>query len=59
MNKKIVPVFLLSLLFVFAFKVAGKEPSVAGLFYPSDKKKLKHTVETFLSKAYEFYHCVC
>jgi AmmeMemoRadiSam system protein B/AmmeMemoRadiSam system protein A len=28
-----------------------KEPSVAGAFYPSDKKELKETVENFLSKA--------
>ena len=27
-----------------------KEPAVAGTFYPSDKKELKESVETFLSK---------
>ena len=27
-----------------------KEPSVAGTFYPADKKELKDTIETFLSK---------
>jgi MEMO1 family protein len=28
-----------------------KEPSVAGTFYPADKKELKETVDTFLSRA--------
>ncbi|MBS1112337.1 MAG: hypothetical protein H6Q92_99 [Nitrospirae bacterium] len=28
-----------------------KEPSVAGTFYPADKKELKDTIDTFLSKA--------
>jgi len=28
-----------------------KEPSVAGTFYPADKKELKETVENFLSRA--------
>lgn len=28
-----------------------KEPSAAGMFYPADKKSLKESVETFLSKA--------
>lgn len=30
-----------------------KEPSVAGTFYPSDKKELKETIDNFLSKAEE------
>jgi AmmeMemoRadiSam system protein B len=51
MNKKASVLFLIVLIFLFACKVAGKEPSVAGSFYPSDKKELKDTVENFLSKA--------
>jgi AmmeMemoRadiSam system protein B/AmmeMemoRadiSam system protein A len=51
MNKKALPLLITTLLFIFACKVAGKEPSVAGTFYPSDKTELKNSVESFLSKA--------
>ncbi len=36
---------------MFACKVAGKEPSVAGSFYPAEKEALKASVDGFLSKA--------
>lgn len=49
---KIASVFLIStLIFLFACKAGGKEPSVAGTFYPSDKNTLKEAVEGFLFKA--------
>jgi AmmeMemoRadiSam system protein B/AmmeMemoRadiSam system protein A len=51
MNKKTLPLLITALLFIFACKVAGKEPSAAGTFYPSDKNELKKTIEGFLSKA--------
>jgi AmmeMemoRadiSam system protein B/AmmeMemoRadiSam system protein A len=51
MNKKALAFLASALIFLFACKVSGKEPSVAGTFYPADKKELQETVETFLSKA--------
>jgi AmmeMemoRadiSam system protein B/AmmeMemoRadiSam system protein A len=51
MNKKALLLLITALLFIFACKVAGKEPSAAGTFYPSDKNELKNSVEGFLSKA--------
>jgi AmmeMemoRadiSam system protein B len=51
MNKKALLLLITALLFIFACKVAGKEPAVAGTFYPSDKNELKNSVESFLSKA--------
>jgi len=49
---KITSILLISaLIFLFACKVGGKEPSVAGTFYPSDKNTLKEAVEGFLLKA--------
>lgn len=54
---KIASVFLIStLIFLFACKAVGKEPSVAGTFYPSDKNTLKESVEGFLSKAEDKPH---
>ncbi len=43
--------YLLSFLLTNGCAETVKEPSVAGTFYPSDKKELKETVDTFLSKA--------
>jgi len=51
MNKKIVSSLIITSLLLFACKVAGKEPSVAGTFYPAEKEALKASVEGFLSKA--------
>jgi MEMO1 family protein len=51
MNKKIVSSLIITTLLFFACKVAGKEPSVAGTFYPAEKEALKASVEGFLSKA--------
>lgn len=51
MNKRASVIFFVALIFFFACKVAGKEPSVAGSFYPADKKELKEYVENFLTKA--------
>jgi AmmeMemoRadiSam system protein B/AmmeMemoRadiSam system protein A len=51
MNKKALLFLITALLFIFACKVAGKEPSAAGTFYPSDKNELKNSVEGFLLKA--------
>ncbi len=49
---KMTSVLLISaLIFLFACKAGGKEPSVAGTFYPSDKNILKESVEGFLFKA--------
>jgi AmmeMemoRadiSam system protein B/AmmeMemoRadiSam system protein A len=49
---KTTSVLLISaLIFLFACKAGGKEPSAAGTFYPSDKNELKNSVEGFLSKA--------
>ncbi len=48
---------LLTIFFLIACLVSNgcaeniKEPSVAGTFYPADKKELKESVETFLTKA--------
>jgi MEMO1 family protein len=50
-NKKVSALLVSALLVLFACNVSGKEPSVAGSFYPSDKKELKETVGTFLLKA--------
>ena len=45
-------IFCFSLIvFPFGCKAETKEPSVAGTFYPSDKKELKEMVEKFLSGA--------
>ena len=41
----------MTVLLMFACKVAGKEPSVAGSFYPAEKEALKASVDGFLSKA--------
>ena len=43
--------FLLTCLTTTGCTENVKEPSVAGTFYPSDRKELKDTVETFLSRA--------
>lgn len=51
MNKRASVLFLIALIFLFACKVAGKEPAVAGSFYPADKKELRETVANFLAKA--------
>ncbi len=49
---KMTSVLLISaLIFLLACKAGGKEPSVAGTFYPSDKNILKESVEGFLFKA--------
>jgi len=54
---KITSILLISaLIFLFACKVGGKEPSVAGTFYPSDKNILKESVEGFLFKAEDKPH---
>ena len=50
-NKKALFCLVSMLLLLFACSVAGKEPSVAGTFYPADKETLKTTIEGFLSKA--------
>jgi MEMO1 family protein len=50
-NKKMLFCLVSILLLLFACSVAGKEPSVAGTFYPADKETLKTTIEGFLSKA--------
>jgi len=51
MNKRASILFFVALIFFFACKVAGKEPAVAGSFYPADKKELRETVDNFLAKA--------
>lgn len=51
MNKRASILFFVALIFLFACKVAGKEPAVAGSFYPADKKELRETVDNFLAKA--------
>jgi len=51
MTKRIVSLLLMSVLLMLACKAAGKEPSVAGSFYPAEKEALKASVEGFLSKA--------
>ena len=51
MNKKILLSLISALIIIWACNVAGKEPSVAGTFYPADRKELQETVDTYLSKA--------
>jgi hypothetical protein len=51
MNKRTISFLLITVLLMFACKVAGKEPSVAGSFYPAEKEALKASVDGFLSKA--------
>jgi len=51
--KRILLLIICSLLFIPCSAGCAeniKEPSVAGKFYPSDKKELKESVESFLSK---------
>jgi len=42
----LIPLFLI----LFACKVSGKEPVVAGSFYPADKESLQKILQEFLSK---------
>jgi len=51
MNRKFPPVFTIILVFLLSCNVAGKEPSVAGSFYPADQKELQEAVESLLSTA--------
>lgn len=57
-RKYVLPIFLIIFLLSFLSGCSDildpgvvKEPSVAGLFYPDDKEKLRETVDEFLSKA--------
>lgn len=48
-NKRFLPFFTPILVFLLSCNVAGKEPSVAGSFYPADQRELREAVENFLS----------
>lgn len=50
MNKNSLFLLIFFFLILFSCKVSGKEPSVAGTFYPADKENLQKIVQEFLSK---------
>ncbi|OGW41487.1 MAG: hypothetical protein A2Y97_08635 [Nitrospirae bacterium RBG_13_39_12] len=50
MNKRVSILLISALIFLFACKVAGKEPSVAGSFYPADENVLKEFVKGLFAK---------